>query len=191
MAGTEYWSPFNSASGNHDGMWIYKRNPEKIKIKGRAATHFFEWVLQAKVPSPVLLFEFKPIQSLLYESLTHCASAQRFGLRGAHLEAPDGLQLWKYKKSYFWHTSQNLLQNLKLPVFARLGSGASATICWSQSRVLRTIFRCRHFYAWDLTSSAPNTLNDMILQEISIIGVAIISHMFRVYPIEGSWENLK
>ena len=70
MAGTESESSFNSTLGNCDGRLILQRDPEKIKIKGRAAIHFYEWVLQAEAPSPVLLFEFKPIQSLLYESLS-------------------------------------------------------------------------------------------------------------------------
>ena len=57
----------------YDGMQsesaIQQRNPEYDQVEGLEITHFYRQTWLACAPSPVLLFESKPIRSLLYESL--------------------------------------------------------------------------------------------------------------------------
>ena len=48
---------------------IEHRNPELNQFKALEIIHFYGLVWLADAPSPVLLFESKPIRSLLYESL--------------------------------------------------------------------------------------------------------------------------
>ena len=47
---------------------IDKRNPELDQFKALEIIDFYGLVWPAWLPSPVLLFESKPIRSLLYES---------------------------------------------------------------------------------------------------------------------------
>ena len=129
-----FWKLRHLSPCSQSGNANEHRDLEKIKIKGRKIIHLYVSAGKAWRPSPVLLFESKPIRSLLYESL----SSSMFNIVRQHTTFDENTVFW-------WPETSYNTDFLELFIFARI---LFHDVNTSRAITPRRFYGSSSYFAW-------------------------------------------